>query len=58
MTKGQNRKGSDVAHRLAVLANKGIKAKDRGGRNLGVEEEHSRITKGNLTQAKPMKRRG
>jgi len=57
MTKGSNRKGSDASKRIKTLLEKGAKVKDRGGRNLGVSDEHSRIAKGNRTQQGPQKRR-
>lgn len=50
MPKGTNRSGSDASKRHGALAKKGEKVKDRGGRNLGVGAEHSRIPKGNRTQ--------
>lgn len=57
MTKGKNRSGSDKSKRDQALASKGQKPSDRGGKNIGVKDEHSRIPKGNRTQARPMKKR-
>lgn len=57
MAKGRNRSGSDHAKREAALKKKGVKVKDRGGKNLGVNNEHSRVAKGNQTQQGPMKKR-
>lgn len=57
MVKGSNRSGSDASKRAAALAKKGAKASDRGGKNLGVNDEHSRVAKGNKTQQGSMKKR-
>lgn len=57
MVKGGNRSGSDKSKRDAALLAKGKPPKDRGGKNLGVGSEHSRIAKGNRTQQGPMKQR-
>lgn len=50
MTKGTDRKGSDKSKLHGALAKKGQKVKDRGGKNLGIGQEHSRIPKGDRTQ--------
>ncbi len=57
MVKGKNRSGSDKAKRDAALAKRGKKPNDRGGKNLGVGNEHSRVAKGNKTHQGPMKKR-
>ena len=57
MAKGNNRSGSDTSRRAAALAKKGVKQSDRGGKNVGVKDEHSRVAKGNATHQGPMKKR-
>lgn len=57
MTKGGNRSGSDKAKRDAALLAKGKVPNDRGGKNLGIGNEHSRVPKGNKTHQGPMKKR-
>lgn len=57
MTKGGNRSGSDKAKRDAALLAKGTVPKDRGGKNIGIGNEHSRVAKGSKTQQGPMKKR-
>lgn len=57
MTKGANRKGSDAARRNAALSAKGKAPSDRGGKNIGIGSEHSRVAKGNRTQQGSMKMR-
>jgi hypothetical protein len=57
MVKGNNRSGSDASRRAAALAAKGVTQKDRGGKNIGAKDEHSRVVKGNATHQGPMKKR-
>ncbi len=53
MTKGGNRSGSDKAKRDAALLAKGKVPNDRGGKNLGIGNEHSRVPNGEQDPSGP-----
>jgi hypothetical protein len=51
MAKGNNRRGSQASWLAKALGAAGS-SRDRGGRNIGVRSEHSRIPKGSNTKGK------